>query len=286
MHSPLRSAFVAAAALTGTIIVAHAQAPAKPSGDDQQNDKFRFRTRRRADQRQRDGHRRVGPLRDGPAAGRLRGVRGRAAADHHPLQRRTRAGEPRHRARHERQHGRREVPARAGSARSASSTTCSIRRTRFSSTASATTRCSSRRGRRTAIGSRARCGRIVPRRRHGDVRHGGRGDSAGAAGAEPQEGARSMISDGNDTQPRPTSRKSSSSIRETEVLVYAIGIDGQARTTIAGWTSRPPAQLPCAVPGARSRGRRPTPPSVRGRPGGARRLAPTTIASMSPRCAT
>ena len=44
---------------------------------------------------------------------RLPRLPGRPAAADHPLQQRARAGQPRHRARHERQHGRREDGCRA-----------------------------------------------------------------------------------------------------------------------------------------------------------------------------
>ena len=79
--------------------------------------------RRRADQRHRDGLRRQRPVRPRPAPGRLPRLRRRPAGDHHAFQRRARAGQPRHRARHERQHGGR---ARSRRRRPRSIASCSI----------------------------------------------------------------------------------------------------------------------------------------------------------------
>ena len=65
-----------------------------------------FRGRRRAGQRDRDGHRRPGPFRGRADEGRLPRLRGRRAGGDHPVRQRTGAGQPGHRPRHERQHGR------------------------------------------------------------------------------------------------------------------------------------------------------------------------------------
>ena len=64
----------------------------------------------------------------------------RAAAGH-ALQRRARAGQPRHRARHQRQHGGREDGGGARRARPLPLRSCSSRTTKSSCTGSATTRC-------------------------------------------------------------------------------------------------------------------------------------------------
>jgi VWFA-related protein len=52
-----------------------------------------------------------------------------------------------------------------------------------------------------------------------------------------------VISDGNDTNSRATARELKALVRETEVLVYAIGIDSQAVATI-GSRGRPPYGSP------------------------------------------
>jgi Ca-activated chloride channel family protein len=61
-----------------------------------------------------------------------------------------------------------------------------------------------------------------------------------------------VISDGNDTSSRINIRELKSLIRETEVLVYAIGIDGRGEPT---FTPRPrspiPIPLPIPIPGRR-----------------------------------
>ncbi len=69
-----------------------------------------------------------------------------------------------------------------------------------------------------------------------------------------------VISDGNDTNSRISVRDVKQIVRETEVLVYAIGIDGHAETTI---TSRPPIIPPVPFPfpgGGRRRTPWPMPP--------------------------
>ena len=71
---------------------------------------------RRRGERFGDDHRRQRPLRPQPHPRRLRGVRGRRAADHPLLQQRAGAGQPRPRAGHVRLDGRREDPGRAGRA--------------------------------------------------------------------------------------------------------------------------------------------------------------------------
>jgi VWFA-related protein len=76
-----------------------------------------------------------------------------------------------------------------------------------------------------------------------------------------------IISDGNDTSSQTDVSEVKQLIREAEVLVYAIGIDGESReSSNGGWTSRPPVQLPWPFPGTR-RPSRPLPPQ----PGGSRR---------------
>jgi len=79
-----------------------------------------------------------------------------------------------------------------------------------------------------------------------------------------------VISDGNDTNSQTDIAEIKQLIRETEVLVYAIGIDGEAQQTNGGWTSRPPAQLPWPFPGSRRRPTWPSPQPPGGMRGGSR----------------
>ena len=69
-----------------------------------------------------------------------------------------------------------------------------------------------------------------------------------------------VISDGNDTNSETDERDVRRLIRESEVLVYAIGIDGDGgpRVRVGGPTSRPPLPFPFPVPGG-GRGRLPFP---------------------------
>ncbi len=74
-----------------------------------------------------------------------------------------------------------------------------------------------------------------------------------------------IISDGNDTNSETDVREVRRLIRETEVLVYAIGIDGQGRARFGGTPRRvpvprprSPAPLPFPIPGG-GRGRTPIP---------------------------
>ena len=67
-----------------------------------------------------------------------------------------------------------------------------------------------------------------------------------------------VISDGNDTNSRTSVPELKQLIRETEVLVYAVGIDGDDRFTTNGPYSRPPVQVPFPLPTPGGR-RRPWP---------------------------
>lgn len=68
-----------------------------------------------------------------------------------------------------------------------------------------------------------------------------------------------LISDGNDTNSRSSVHEVKQLVRETEVLVYAVGIDGQSDTTYGGRSSppimRPPAPIPFPLPGGRGQPR-------------------------------
>lgn len=64
-----------------------------------------------------------------------------------------------------------------------------------------------------------------------------------------------VISDGNDTASATSVREVKAQIRETETLVYAIGIDGDSESTIRMPPPRAPMPIPFPFPGGR--GRRP-----------------------------
>jgi VWFA-related protein len=86
-----------------------------------------------------------------------------------------------------------------------------------------------------------------------------------------------VISDGNDTGSQTTIRELKQQIRESEVLVYAIGIDGESeaptfrRPTQPQPPRRPPIPFPFPVPG---RGGRPF-PLLLGAQGGGWRINPS-----------
>ena len=57
-----------------------------------------------------------------------------------------------------------------------------------------------------------------------------------------------IISDGNDTNSVTSVRELKQAIRESEVLVYAVGIDGDDRFTTNGTSRRPPTRIPLPFP--------------------------------------
>ena len=65
-----------------------------------------------------------------------------------------------------------------------------------------------------------------------------------ATGGQHRKKAILVISDGNDTNSRTSVRELKQMIRETEVLVYAVGIDGAAESTFGGGRSTPPVGRP------------------------------------------
>jgi len=77
-----------------------------------------------------------------------------------------------------------------------------------------------------------------------------------------------VISDGNDTSSRTSIREVKQMIRESEVLVYAIGIDGEGEPTFRPPTSRPPIPFPFPPRGRGGRGGWPQPPIGGGGGGG------------------
>jgi Ca-activated chloride channel family protein len=81
-----------------------------------------------------------------------------------------------------------------------------------------------------------------------------------------------VISDGNDTNSNTGVSELRQLIRESEVLVYALGVDGTARSSSPA--TRPP-QMPVPIPFPFPRGRRPTFPQIGGtwsRAGGSERV--------------
>lgn len=91
-----------------------------------------------------------------------------------------------------------------------------------------------------------------------------------AQGGENRKKAIVIISDGNDTNSRASVNEVRRLVRETEVLVYAIGIDGQGETTIVRPpVYRPPSPIPFPMPGGRGgRGGQPFPIPAPGPRGG------------------
>jgi len=73
-----------------------------------------------------------------------------------------------------------------------------------------------------------------------------------------------VISDGNDTASRTSIVEVKQLIRESEVLVYAIGIDGTSQTTIRTPPSWPPINIPIPFPGGRRPRSWPPPPPAGG----------------------
>jgi VWFA-related protein len=68
-----------------------------------------------------------------------------------------------------------------------------------------------------------------------------------------------VISDGNDTASSTSVRDLKAQIRESEVLIYAVGIDGEGVPTLRTTPppTRPPTPIPFPFPGGRGPGRRP-----------------------------
>ncbi|HXG89384.1 MAG TPA: VWA domain-containing protein [Vicinamibacterales bacterium] len=69
-----------------------------------------------------------------------------------------------------------------------------------------------------------------------------------AHGGQNRKKALVIISDGNDTNSRLSSGDVRQMVRETEVLVYAIGIDGNGEPTFRGGRQSPPIRRPSPIP--------------------------------------
>lgn len=81
-----------------------------------------------------------------------------------------------------------------------------------------------------------------------------------------------IVSDGNDTNSRTSVPELKRMVRETEVLVYAVGIDGQGEPTFGGGRGTPPVVRPPTLPFPfpRGGGGRGSPWPGGGMPGGGR----------------
>jgi VWFA-related protein len=78
-----------------------------------------------------------------------------------------------------------------------------------------------------------------------------------------------IISDGNDTNSRISVGELRQQIRETEVMVYALGVDGtETQTRIIPRRAPLPVPLPFPIPGGRRPGRPPFPQIIIGGPNG------------------
>jgi VWFA-related protein len=69
-----------------------------------------------------------------------------------------------------------------------------------------------------------------------------------AQGGQNRKKAIVLISDGNDTNSRLSVSEVRQMVRETEVLVYAVGIDGQGEPTFGGRPGAPPIMRPPPTP--------------------------------------
>ena len=82
-----------------------------------------------------------------------------------------------------------------------------------------------------------------------------------------QKKALLVISDGNDTNSHTTVQELRGMIRESEVLVYALGVDGAGETVRSQPRMRTPFPIPFPIPGRRGQPRMP-PPIIGGGNGG------------------
>jgi Ca-activated chloride channel family protein len=74
-----------------------------------------------------------------------------------------------------------------------------------------------------------------------------------AASGRHQKKALVLISDGNDTSSRTSIRDLKQLVRESEVLLYAIGIDGDSRPSVQPMPTPPRIPIPIPFPGGRRR---------------------------------
>jgi len=92
-----------------------------------------------------------------------------------------------------------------------------------------------------------------------------------AAGGKHEKKAILLISDGNDRNSTMSSNELRQAIRESEVLVYALGVDASGRTFQIGPRQPNPLPIPFPIPGRRGRGRG-FPQIIFGGPGGSSQM--------------
>jgi len=85
-----------------------------------------------------------------------------------------------------------------------------------------------------------------------------------ASAGENRKKAILVISDGNDSNSNTSVSELRQLIRESEVMVYALGVDGTSRGSSSGRVSPPPVQIPSPFPFPIPRGRRPAFPQITG----------------------
>ncbi|HZJ30080.1 MAG TPA: VWA domain-containing protein [Vicinamibacterales bacterium] len=85
-----------------------------------------------------------------------------------------------------------------------------------------------------------------------------------ASAGENRKKAILVISDGNDSNSNTSVSELRQLIRESEVMVYALGVDGSSRGSSSGRVSPPPVQIPLPFPFPMPRGRRPAFPQITG----------------------
>ena len=85
-----------------------------------------------------------------------------------------------------------------------------------------------------------------------------------ASAGENRKKAILVISDGNDSNSNTSVSELRQLIRESEVMVYALGVDGTGRGSSSGRVSPPPVQIPLPFPFPMPRGRRPAFPQITG----------------------
>jgi Ca-activated chloride channel family protein len=93
-----------------------------------------------------------------------------------------------------------------------------------------------------------------------------------------------LISDGNDTNSRSTMSDVRNAVRASEVLVYAVGIDGEGEPAMIGQPPTLPIPVPFPIPGRRPPTQWPSPPQyppTSGRTSGGDRLNPSALRELT-----
>jgi Ca-activated chloride channel family protein len=93
-----------------------------------------------------------------------------------------------------------------------------------------------------------------------------------------------LISDGNDTNSRSTMSDVRNAVRASEVLVYAVGIDGEGEPAMIGQPPTLPIPVPFPIPGRRPPTQWPSPPQyppTSGRTSGGDRLNASALRELT-----